>query len=251
MEKPLKERRAILKSILKPVDHILEISDSFEEAASTDDIMERLDMALDKKLEGLVIKNMESTYQPNERHGGWIKLKPEYVEGMSDTVDLVILGGFYGQGKRRSGKLAQFLLGVSEKPVDGSTEPKKFFTFCKVGTGLTGAELDKVLEQLNPHWVRYNKDAEYEWMYKWKPAKDDMPDAIIDHPKNSIVLEVLAGGIMRNVKFNAGCTLRFPRTKSIRWTKAWYDCNTINGRLFIWLFGIEIFFRCHGTSSQE
>eukprot|EP00475_Leptophrys_vorax_P040309 TRINITY_DN74574_c0_g1_i1.p1 TRINITY_DN74574_c0_g1~~TRINITY_DN74574_c0_g1_i1.p1 ORF type:complete len:451 (-),score=134.16 TRINITY_DN74574_c0_g1_i1:97-1257(-) len=147
---------------------------------------------------------------------------------MSDTLDLVILGGFYGQGKRRSGKLAQFLLGVAEKPLDGSGIPQKFFSFCKVGTGLTGSELDKVLDQLNPHWVRYSKDADYDYLYKWKPQKDDMPDAMIDHPRNSIVLEILAGGITRNTKFNAGCTLRFPRTKSIRWTKAWSDCNTLN-----------------------
>jgi DNA ligase-4 len=39
-----------------------------------------------------MIKDMESTYVPNERKNKWIKLKPEYVDGVGDDLDLVILG---------------------------------------------------------------------------------------------------------------------------------------------------------------
>lgn len=230
MHKPLKERRAILQSILRPVPHVLEVSESYTDASSTEEIMERLDLVLDQQLEGLVIKSMESHYLPNERHGGWIKLKPEYVEGMSDTLDLIILGGYYGKGRMRSGKLSQFLMGIAEKPLDNSEFPSRFYAFCKVGTGLSASELDRVLDILNPHWIKYSRDQEYEYMPKWRPAKDDIPDAIIDHPKNSIILELLAGGIQRNTKFTAGCTLRFPRVKNVRYTKAWNDCCTINGK---------------------
>lgn len=39
-----------------------------------------------------MIKDLDSTYVPNERKNKWIKLKPEYVEGVGDDLDLVILG---------------------------------------------------------------------------------------------------------------------------------------------------------------
>ncbi len=39
-----------------------------------------------------MIKDMESTYVPNERKNKWIKLKPEYVDGVGDDLDLIILG---------------------------------------------------------------------------------------------------------------------------------------------------------------
>lgn len=39
-----------------------------------------------------MIKDLESTYVPNERRNKWIKLKPEYLEGVGDDLDLIILG---------------------------------------------------------------------------------------------------------------------------------------------------------------
>jgi hypothetical protein len=39
-----------------------------------------------------MIKNLNSIYVPNERKEKWIKLKPEYIDGVGDTLDLIILG---------------------------------------------------------------------------------------------------------------------------------------------------------------
>ena len=51
-------------------------------------------------LEGLVIKDPLSTYEPGKRH--WLKVKKDYLnEGaMADTADLVALGGWYGTGNK-------------------------------------------------------------------------------------------------------------------------------------------------------
>ena len=51
----------------------------------------------------IIIKKYESTYKPNDRAVDWIKLKGDYVEGLTDTFDLIILGGYYGEGKVRIG----------------------------------------------------------------------------------------------------------------------------------------------------
>jgi DNA ligase-4 len=58
-------------------------------------------------------------------------------------LDLLILGGYYGDGTRRSGRISHFLMGVLHQPYnpkkgEGSA---KFDTICKVGTGYNLDEL--------------------------------------------------------------------------------------------------------------
>ena len=50
--------------------------------------------------------------QPGSRDRCWVKLKPDYVQGMGDTLDLLILAGYFGNGRRRGGKISSFLVGV-------------------------------------------------------------------------------------------------------------------------------------------
>ena len=41
-----------------------------------------------------MIKDPDSVYKPGARtKAGWIKIKPEYQKDLTDTCDLVILGG--------------------------------------------------------------------------------------------------------------------------------------------------------------
>ena len=45
------------------------------------------------------MKLHNSLYGCNERTDAWVKLKPEYLEGISDSLDVVIVGGYYGEGE--------------------------------------------------------------------------------------------------------------------------------------------------------
>jgi ATP-dependent DNA ligase len=42
--------------------------------------------------EGIVVKNPLSKYDFNARGNDWVKFKPEYIDHLSDDLDLVILG---------------------------------------------------------------------------------------------------------------------------------------------------------------
>lgn len=51
---------------------------------------------LEQGLEGLVLKDLESNYEPGKRH--WLKVKKDYLfdGAMADTADLVVLGAWFG-----------------------------------------------------------------------------------------------------------------------------------------------------------
>ncbi len=68
-------------------------------------------------------------------------MKPDYVDGLRDNLDLILMGGYYGEGTRRSGDISHFLLGLHEHKLsaeeiahyaDRRKLPPKLFAFCKV-----------------------------------------------------------------------------------------------------------------------
>ena len=58
---------------------------------------------------------------PKERAINWLKLKGDYVDGLTDTLDLIILGGYFGNLSYRVGhgdwtdRITTFLMGVIDK----------------------------------------------------------------------------------------------------------------------------------------
>lgn len=92
---------------------------------------------LQKGLEGLVLKNVNGIYEPGKRH--WLKVKKDYLfDGkMADSADLVVLGSWFGTGKK-GGMLSIFLMGCFDETQN------MWKTVTKVHTGLDDAALEKV-----------------------------------------------------------------------------------------------------------
>jgi hypothetical protein len=42
--------------------------------------------------EGLVLKNPNLVYNLNSKDGAWLKIKPEYMDGMTENSDLIVVG---------------------------------------------------------------------------------------------------------------------------------------------------------------
>jgi ATP-dependent DNA ligase len=84
--------------------------------------------AIEDGCEGIIAKSLESEYKAGARGWNWIKYKRDYISEMVDTVDLVVVGAFAGQG-RRAGTYGALLVATYNKEADC------FETFSKLGTG--------------------------------------------------------------------------------------------------------------------
>lgn len=237
---PLHARRKLLLRVLTPLDHrITIIEQTLVNAQSPkerhDLVMAEVDRQVSNGGEGVIMKDLNAHYMCGEssrKTKKWLKLKPDYA-GMTTELDVLIIGGFYGTGRRRSGNVSTFLLGVLAHSLDehgaaeavkpGATCPK-VYSFAKVGTGYNLEELDQMRQELDPYWKPWDDDNIPDHLNGWKPQKNDLkPDVWID-PRHSKILEVYGFELTFTTLYQTGLTIRFPRCKAIRNDKEWYQC---------------------------
>lgn len=209
LHKTLSERRQIIK------DHFSEVDGEFRHAQSmnsenVDDIQAFLDQSIKDKCEGLMIKVLEtseSEYEPSKRSRNWLKLKKDYLEGIGDTLDLVVLGAYHGRGKRTT-FYGGYLLGCY------NPDSEEYETVCKLGTGFSDENLEAFYNQLSQTVI-----SEPKGYYKY--ADSATPDVWFEP---TTVWEILAADFSLSPVYKAGIdkigekgiSLRFPRFIRVR-----------------------------------
>lgn len=218
-KEPLKKRYETLETVFTPVKgriHLVSKSD----AGSMQEVVKALNEAIDNREEGIMVKDPSSIYKPDKRGEGWLKIKPEYVDGLMDQLDLLIVGGYWGKG-RRGGMMSHFLCAVAEAPKPGE-KPSVFHTLCRIGSGYTMKELYELGLKLAKHWKVFRKSD--------PPASilcgTEKPEVYIE-PRNSVIIQVKAAEIVTSDMYKTNCTLRFPRIEKIRDDKDWHQCMTL------------------------
>ena len=200
--KPLPERRAKLEEILASNDKVHIASHII--ADRVDKLREYFYQAISEGAEGVMVKSIgpDSIYQAGSRGWLWIKLKRDYQSEMADTVDLVVVGAFYGKGKR-GGKFSSLLMAAY------NPEKDVFETVCKVASGFSDQELDEMQKKIN-ELKREQKHP--------RVVSDMIPDVWVSP---TLVAEVIGAEITISPLHTCcrgekgGLSIRFPRF--IRW----------------------------------
>ena len=203
--KPLPVRRQHLESAIEQVERW-----RIAENIVTDDpeTLEKFFLkAIEDGAEGVMVKAIHdrSIYQAGARGWLWIKYKRDYKSEMMDTVDLVVIGAFYGKG-RRGGRFGALLMAAYDPDADA------FKSVCKVGSGFTDEDLERLDDMLKPY-IRQTKPPRVDSAMK--------PDVWVEP---ALVAEIIGAELTLSpihtccygwVKRGAGISIRFPRF--IRW----------------------------------
>ncbi len=209
------ERRKTLESIV--------IEDDFARLVpmtiikTENEIEEFLENSINAGCEGLMLKVLAAPYRAGMRGSNWLKLKREYRNELGDSLDLVVIGAFFGRG-RRTGRYGTLLLATY------NDEEDVFPSICKVGTGFTDENLDqfyqllsdKVTLKKNP---RTDSDMEPDVWFE--------PELVIEIVASEITLSPIHKAAKDIVRKGSGLALRFPKfTGKIRFEKAPEDAST-------------------------
>ncbi|KAI5149162.1 DNA ligase 1 [Enteropsectra breve] len=214
--KSLKERRKILFENFKEIPGKLMFANGLE-CKSVEDIDGQFREAIQGDCEGVMIKSLESIYKPSVRTNSWIKLKNDYLDDLGDSIDMVVMGVFYGKGKR-TGAYGGFLLGVF------NDESNRYEPCCKIGTGFSDAHLSEFYTQLSA--IVSADTSEYSYN-----SKGIIPDMWV---KPKYVWEVKAASLSLSPFYTAGnfdgkgISLRFPRFIKQRDDKTPEEATTSN-----------------------
>jgi DNA ligase 1 len=204
---PYIERRELLKdTITNSVDRRLTLIQQ-RIVSSVDQLEKFMAKSIEYGCEGLVVKQTNSPYRAGARGFAWIKIKREYRSELVDTLDLVIIGGSYGRG-RRVGRYGALLLAVYDK------NENVFKSVCKVGSGFT----DEVLEELFTDLGKYMIPKKHPRVYsKLEMNTWFIPTIVIEIIASEITLSPEYDAGMDSIRKGFGLSLRFPKfTKKIR-----------------------------------
>jgi len=145
--------------------------------------------------EGLMIKDLNSPYNPGKRGKSWLKMKRELA-----TLDVVVTAVESGHGKRIR-VLSDYTFAVWDATKD------RLLNIGKAYSGLTDAEIAEMTKWFLAHSI------------------EDQGFRRIVEPK--IVLEVAFNNMMRSDRHESGYALRFPRIVRLRPDKSPEDADTI------------------------
>ena len=189
IKEPFEKRTQLIRKIIKETPYKIVSSKQI----ITDDLNKAEEFykkALKDNQEGIMMKNLSTAYQPGNRVGHMLKVKPSEKD-----LDLVITGAEYGTGKR-SGWLSSFILSCMGK------EEQEFLEIGRVGTGIK--------EKDEQEGVSFN---ELNDLLKPLIIKEQGKDVKI---KPKIIVAVTYQEIQESPNYSSGWALRFPRITSLR-----------------------------------
>ncbi|ADL57775.1 ATP-dependent DNA ligase [Methanothermobacter marburgensis] len=197
IDEPLRERRRVLESIISEIPGEIEASRMVD--VGPDNVDEALWLfreSIREGHEGIMIKDTESPYIPGIRGKKMLKFKAE-----PETLDLIVVGGTYGRGKRAH-LIGSYLLAARDD------DTGELVTVAHVATGLDDETLQELSERMENLAIER------------KGRKLSV--------RPEIILEVAYSEIVRSPEYESGYSLRFPVVKRIRDDLSPEDIDTVS-----------------------
>ncbi|HEX8920385.1 MAG TPA: ATP-dependent DNA ligase [Pyrinomonadaceae bacterium] len=192
MNQPQSERRRQLKVLFRTTERVKMTDEVISDQLKDEEKFFR--QALRAKHEGLMVKDPDAPYVPGKRTDYWMKIKPAF-----ETLDVVVVGGIWGSGRRR-GLLSSLVVAIRDEG--------EFKTVGKVGTGFSEEMLKDLTAKLEPKIITTRgRNVEIE------------PE---------MVLEVDFQDIQKTNRYRAGYVLRIPRFKRERTDKSTREADTLD-----------------------
>ncbi|KAF5380402.1 hypothetical protein D9615_004605 [Tricholomella constricta] len=257
LERTFRERRTLLHSRLPPFvssDKQVARFDHVESCASTEGraaVESFWVKAIESRCEGLMIKLLDNepmieknndkasksrrkqlpaTYEADKRTSAWLKLKKDYVAGLGDTLDLIPIGAWHGNG-RKAQWWSPILLGLWQ-PDSG-----RIVAVCKCMSGFTDAFYKGLAE-------RYQLSETSETCSRhplWDCDMGDLIPEIFFKPQEvweirgaDVTLSPVSVAAKGLVSDTRGLSLRFPRFLRVRDDKSIEQASTPNFLAKMW-----------------
>jgi len=195
IDAPFEKRRKVLESIVTVSGDKIQLSKQVKiTPESLQDAENLFNDSIKGGHEGIMIKDPKAPYMPGIRGKKMLKFKAE-----PETLDLVVVGGTYGRGKRAH-FIGSYLLAARD-------ENNELKTLAHAATGLDDKTLQELSDLTEPIIT----------------SKIGRQVKIAPH----IILEIAYSEIVKSPEYESGYSLRFPVVKRIRDDLSIEDIDTV------------------------
>lgn len=208
LDQPLRDRRKKLAQIFESVPKNSDLTTSpYIVTSSPEELRSFHQEQLAKHYEGAMVKKSAGVYEAGRKGFNWVKFKHKEGTGakLTDTIDAVVVGYYYGRGKRVKFGIGAFLVAVLDKSQD------RFLTLAKIGTGLSDDQWQEMKQRADD--VLAAKGNPSGFGFEVSIPENLQPDVVLPP---QIVVEVAADEITTSPVHTAGVALRFPRLVRFR-----------------------------------